>query len=202
MENVKIFEAKNVKIFDRELNLIQDGLLRDITRDYLENATPDYFWTDGASSSGKYHPKFSQSTGGLVRHTKAVVMFAEELLRMAPYDTLDDVFKDYVIIACIVHDTQKYGIGEFNKKEYKYHAQNAAIAFHGFAYEEYDYIVSDILTHAIVSHMGQWSAPEDRPISLVDNCVHLADYIASRKFIDIPELSYDYWLNIEELPFD
>ena len=74
---------KNIKLFERELNLIVDEELRMITKAYLDEKVPPYFWEIGASSSGKYHPKFSQNDGGLVRHTKAVVMFAEELLRMS-----------------------------------------------------------------------------------------------------------------------
>ena len=47
---------RNIKLFEREINLIVDENLRMATKSYLEEATPDYFWTDGASSSGKYHP--------------------------------------------------------------------------------------------------------------------------------------------------
>ena len=88
---------KNIKHFERELNLIVNEDLRMAVKSYMEEATPDYFWTDGASSSGKYHPKFSQGDGGLVRHTKAVVMFAEELLRMSSYSYMKDEYKDYFV---------------------------------------------------------------------------------------------------------
>ena len=73
------------KFFEREINLIQSEDYRMFVKYYLDNYCPKYFWEIGASSSGKYHPKFSQGVGGLVRHTKAVVMFAEELLRMSSY---------------------------------------------------------------------------------------------------------------------
>ena len=98
---------KNIKLFERELELIVDEELRMVVKAYLLERVPDYFWTDGASSSGKYHPKFAQGEGGLVRHTKAVVMFAEELLRMSSYAYMRDAYKDYAIAACIVHDTMK-----------------------------------------------------------------------------------------------
>lgn len=193
---------KNIKLFEREINLITDENLRYAVMSYLDDEVPDYFWEEGASSSGKYHPKFSQNTGGLVRHTKAVVMFAEELLRMSPYDNLSDEHKDYVIAACILHDTKKYGVVGYNKREYKNHAINASIAFKGFCEQVLDYVPSELMLHAIAAHMGQWSTnPNDCPITMIDNCVHLADYIASRNFIDIPELTYNYWLNVEELPF-
>jgi hypothetical protein len=41
--------------------------------------------------------------------------------------------------------------------------------------------------------MGQWSTEkEDRPFTSVDRCVHMADYIASRNFIDIPSIHDEY----------
>mgnify|MGYP007130619309 CR=1 FL=1 len=98
---------KDIKLFERELDLIVNEDLRMLTKAYLEERVADYFWEIGASSSGKYHPSFSQNVGGLVRHTKAVVMFAEELLRMNTYAYLNEEYKDYIIVACLVHDTCK-----------------------------------------------------------------------------------------------
>ena len=40
--------------------------------------------------------------------------------------------------------------------------------------------------------MGQWSERENRPFTNIDRCVHMADYMASRSFIDIPMVS-DEW---------
>ena len=195
---------KNIKHFEREINLIVNEDLRMAVKSYMEEATPDYFWTDGASSSGKYHPRFSQGEGGLVRHTKAVVMFAEELLRMSSYAYMKDEYKDYVISACILHDTAKYGIGEYNKNEYKNHASNASKAFAEYAEHVMDYKPSEFLLNAIVAHMGQWSTEkEDRPFTNIDLCVHMADYIASRSFIDIPGIMEE-WERVEnesDLPF-
>ena len=185
---------RNIKLFEREINLIVNEDLRMAVKSYMEEATPDYFWTDGASSSGKYHPQFSQGVGGLVRHTKAVVMFAEELLRMSSYAYMKDEYKDFVIAACLVHDTIKYGEEEFDKAEYKNHARNAADAFAFWCFN-YTPIGEPhfLLLNAIRSHMGQWSTDkEDRPFTSVDRCVHMADYMASRSFIDIPSITEEY----------
>ena len=194
---------RTIKLFERELNLIVDEELRMAVKCYMEEAVPDYFWTDGASSSGKYHPAFSQGIGGLVRHTKAVVMFAEELLRMSSYAYMREEYKDYVIAACILHDTAKYGIGGFDKAEYKNHARNASIAFLNYCTDFMDYEPHFLLLNAIESHMGQWSTDrEDRPFTSVDRCVHMADYMASRSFIDIPSITEEYNTIAEEnLPF-
>lgn len=194
---------RTIKHFERELNLIVCEDLRAAVREFLIDGTPSYFWSDGASSSGKYHPAFSQGLGGLVRHTKAVVMFAEELLRMSSYMYLTDEYKDYVIAACILHDTCKYGIGEFAKEEYKNHSRNAAKAFKEFCEQVMDYQPSEFLLQAMRSHMGRWSTErEDRPFTPIDRCVHMADYMASRNFIDIPSITEDYNRVAEEnLPF-
>lgn len=181
-----------IKHFDREINLIKEETHRDFIKYYFSYFCPDYFWEIGASSSGKYHPAFSQGTGGLVRHTKAVVMFAEELLRMSSYAYMKDEYKDYVIMACLVHDTCKYGTSEYDKEQYKDHAKNAAFNVNCAWNEYFDCPCPDYLFDAIKSHMGQWSEKEDRPFTSIDRCVHMADYMASRSFIDIPQITEDY----------
>lgn len=201
MKGIK--KMRNIKLFEREINLIVNEDLRMAVKCYMEEATPDYFWTDGASSSGKYHPKFSQGNGGLVRHTKAVVMFAEELLRMSSYAYMKESHKDYVIAACILHDTIKYGFTEFDKTEYKNHARNAAEMFADYCAKNDFPTPSEYLLDAIASHMGQWSTDkEDRPFTSIDRCVHMADYMASRSFIDIPQIvdEYNEIVN-DDLPF-
>ena len=105
---------------------------------------------------------------------------------------MKDEYKDYVIVACIIHDTCKYGKTEYNKEEYSNHAKNAASLFQEYCIE-HDYFPSEFLLNAVVAHMGQWTEDkEDRPFTSVDRCVHLADYMASRNFIDIPSLVAEY----------
>lgn len=181
------------KYFEREINLIQNEDYRIFMREYLNRFVPQYFWEIGASSSGKFHPKFSQGEGGLVRHTKAVVMFAEELLRMSSYMYMKDEYKDYVIMACIAHDTCKYGITEYDKTEYTNHAENAAKLFASVWEDVYGTPAPEFLLMAMKSHMGQWTTnKEDRPFTNIDRCVHMADYMASRSFIDIPSIVEEY----------
>lgn len=183
---------ENSKFFEREIGLIKNEHFREFITYYLDHACPAYFWKIGASSSGKFHPPFAQGAGGLVRHTKAVVMFAEELLRMSSYAYMQEDFKDYVIMACIVHDTCKYGIEEYNKDEYKNHVVNAA-KFVGQIWNEFfREPASEFFLSAIRCHMGQWSEKENRPFTSIDRCVHQADYFASRSFIDIPKVTEEW----------
>lgn len=187
---------KHTKLFEKELSLIKDESLRAVVYGYMYDSeyVPDYFWTDGASASGKFHPKFSHGIGGLVRHTKAVVMFAEELLRMSSYAYMREEYKDYVIAACIIHDTVKYGWGkEIDKSEYADHADNAAKSFEEYCKNYTNYTPHYLLLQAVRSHMGQWSTDrDDRPFTSVDRCVHMADYMASRSFIDIPSITEEW----------
>ena len=187
------------KYFEREIELIQNEDYRMFIKCYLDNYCPEYFWEIGASSSGKYHPQFSQGKGGLVRHTKAVVMFAEELLRMSSYMYMSEEHKDYVIMACIVHDTCKYGTREYDKEQYKNHSKNACELVNKCWEYEFDKSASEFFLSAIRCHMGQWSEKEDRPFTNIDRCVHMADYMASRNFIDIPQVSAEWCAVYEEL---
>ena len=179
-----------MEIFKNELELIKDEKLRAFTDFYLSNRVPSYFWEIGASSSGKYHPPFSQGKGGLVRHTKAVVMFCDELMRMSQWAYMTDARKDIAIMACIFHDTCKYGMtNEVDTNEYKNHAENAAINV-AAAWQDYFHAPCPYeLEQAIRSHMGQWSTNrDDRPFTPIARLVHLAVYVASRNFLSIPEL--------------
>ena len=78
-------------------------------------------------------------------------------------------------------------------------ARNAAESFTNWCEEQYGFTPHFLLTNAVASHMGQWSTDrEDRPFTSVDRCVHMADYMASRSFIDIPAISEDYNRVVEE----
>lgn len=181
------------ELFKTEIERIQDLDLQAFVREYLENYVPEYFFTIGASASGKFHPAFAQGNGGLVRHTKAVCLFAEELLRMSSYMYLPDYDKDIIRVACICHDTCKYGIQKEDKQQYANHAPNAAIAVNACWFECYDEKAPYVLTHAIETHMGQWTTDKSiKAYTPHDRCVHMADYMASRSFIDIPQVIEDY----------
>ena len=176
------------EIFKDEIALIQDEVLRDFAKYFFDaDYVPDYFWHIGASSTGKFHPAFAQGEGGLVRHTKAVVMFVEELLRMSSYAYMKDSYKDYARIACLVHDIAKYGCDDFDKEQYSQHGFNAKCIVAQAWFDFFGAEAPWLLLNAIHSHMGQWSNDE-KPFTTIDRLVHLSDYCASRNFIDIPAL--------------
>lgn len=184
----------NSNYFEREINKIESEDLRDFVRFFFEERVGAWFWGSGASSSGKYHPKFAQGRGGLVRHTRAAAWFLEELLRMSSYAYMKAEYKDYARVAILLHDTRKYGSGDAEDKAcYKEHgklaADDVALAWSEF----FGTPCPELLCMAIRSHMGQWvENREDRPFTNIDRVVHLADYMSSRPFIDVPQLCEEY----------
>ena len=197
------------EFFEREIQLIESVDLQDFVRFYFDEKVGDWFWKSGASSSGKFHPQFTKGEGGLVKHTRAVVWMCEELLKMSSYAYMKAEYKDYARVACLLHDTCKYGTGDTEDKDcYKNHgaiaAQRVSLAWDEFGFEGQP---PELLLMAIRSHMGQWVEDRnDRPFTNIDRLVHLADYIASRSFWDIPELVEQYKddclrANDDDLPF-
>lgn len=93
--------------FRTELDTITNSNIRQFCIDMLEDA-PDYFFTVPASSTGKYHPKFAQGEQGLIRHTKALVGIANDLLALEQFD-FDNDTKDMIRVAGILHDAKKHG---------------------------------------------------------------------------------------------
>ena len=93
--------------FKLELETIKNDRIRQFCIEMLEDA-PDYFFTVPASSTGKYHPKFAQGEQGLIRHTKALVGIANDLLALEQFDFNNET-KDMIRVAGILHDAKKHG---------------------------------------------------------------------------------------------
>jgi HD superfamily phosphohydrolase YqeK len=185
---------QNYEFFKREISNIANEQYRHFVEWYFQTKVGAWFWESGASASGKYHPTFTKGVGGLVKHTRAAEMFLEELLHLNTYAYMMDEYKDFARIAILLHDTCKYGTADTENHDcYRTHGRLAADNV-AAAWEEYfNTPCSAFLHHAIASHMGQWvEDKEDKPFTNLDRLVHLADYIASRSFLDIPSLSAEY----------
>jgi hypothetical protein len=176
-----------------ELNLIRREDIRDFTEKAI-NVIPDYIFTIPASSTGKYHPAYALGEGGLLRHIRAAVRIAAALFRN---DTVtgkfDDSTKDVIISALILHDGVKSGIV---KQPYTVdrhptlmveYLMTKMTELYGEEFHEMIGFVSPL----IASHMGQWNIDKDGnehsplPKSAEERFVHMCDYLASRKFIEI-----------------
>lgn len=174
--------------FELELEYISDVTLRTIVKDFFEIRCPEYFWSVPASSTGKFHPEISLGEGGLVRHTKAVVMIAEEMLHLSMWSGLLPI-KDEIIASCLIHDTFKLG-EPMQKYTIHDHPIVASKKFKEFT-ELYIYSEEKIdnICKMVESHMGQWNENQyssvklPKPQSAGEKFVHLCDFLASRKFI-------------------
>lgn len=180
-----------IDYFKKELSYIKNTSYEKNAKVLIESL-PDYFFEIPASSTGKYHPKFALEQGGLVRHTKAAVRIAYELLEN---QTIGSAFnndeKDLIIIALILHDGCKSGIikTEYTVVNHPLIVSNLIrdnATKTSFSEEEVL-----LLCSMIDSHMGEWNKDYKGNVILpipqnkYQKFVHMCDFIASKKFLDI-----------------
>lgn len=189
----KVEKHEKVKIFEKELNYILNPTIKTFTKKAIEKI-PDYFFTVPSSSTGKYHAAYALGGGGLARHVRACVRIAVELYRMEMFNWMNDDDKDLVIASLILHDSYKQGkdgSGGHTLTEHPILAKFAIIE---------DPELNSILTQKqlekvgnnIARHMGAWTKDFmteqevlEKPKTKMENFVHLVDYIASRKCLEM-----------------
>lgn len=179
-------------IFNTELNFIKDKNIRESTKQLLE-LLPDYFYEIPASTTGKYHPSYALGNQGLVRHTKVVAAMAHIL---SENNCIGHVFtaeeKDLMITACLLHDGLKTG-----REHSKYTLHEHPIIAAEFVMENYKGTSlteeqAKFIASAISTHMGEWNTNKYSDVVLpipsnkYQRFVHMADFLASRKFIEVP----------------
>lgn len=181
------------KIFDSILNTIENEDIRHFAEECIETI-PDYFWKVGASSTGKYHLQYALGELGLARHTCALVRFLNHILNV---DCFGDKFtsreKDLMRVAGMMHDTRKsgddtdYAKSKYTKFDHPLLAANEIRSLIGFISPE----ELEIVATTIESHMGQWNTDKRSsvvlplPTNKYQKMIHLADYLASRKDIEV-----------------
>lgn len=165
-------------VFGEEIAHISSSHMRHFVYACLLTA-PAYFWQAPASSSGKNHPWWARTEGGLVRHTKAAVWVGLELLEAYPGLQPE---REYIVAALLLHDTLKFGVeGRGTVKEHPLLPREYYIE-HKDILEDGDY---EKVMGLIATHMGVWGSesasvsPSSGRLSAAE-LVHLADYIASR----------------------
>ena len=174
LTELEMLESPIVKAYEKELSLIKSPSKRSKLQDLLRTAA--YKNIQGqASSTGKYHPKFANTDFGLSKHTKAVVRFVRVIC--AAFPELDE---DTMIIAAIAHDMFKYATDD-DKYTSKYHAKDAGMALHQAGLKDE--------ARLVYAHMGNFDKDAAKPEEFDEKCLHLADFLASQKFIDIKFVS-------------
>ena len=196
---------ENAKIFDSILSTFENEDIKQFAMNCIETL-PTYFYEVGASSTGKYHPAYALGELGLARHTCALVRFLNHMLSI---DCIKNDFssreRDLMRVAGIMHDSMKSGTDEdyarskYTKFEHPILAANNIRKMSGLPDDEIELIAT-----TIESHMGQWATDKrsktvlPTPENKYQKLVHLADYLASRK--DIEVLFDEEFQKKEEIP--
>ena len=180
-----------VDYFNKEYEMIKNPKYRENLKK-LVDMLPDYFFKVAASSTGKYHPSFTLGDAGLVRHSKAAFRIGYELLNN---NTIGSVFndseKDLMLCGLLVHDGLKHGIIES-----KYTVFEHPILMADFIRENKDKFTwtegeVNFIASVIETHMGEWTVDYKgnevltKPSNKYQKFVHMCDFLASRKFLDI-----------------
>ena len=180
------------EVFKIELNYIKNEEYRKSAEVLLELA-PDYFYEVPAASTGKYHPEFAQGDRGLIRHTKVALKIAKDILELEYTNNIfTDNEKDLMLIAIMFHDCQKLG----NPKE-KYTRFDHPLLICDLIMDNEEVLELEVeeiefICDCIKTHMGVWTKDYNGvevlevPKTKYQNFVHMCDYLASKKFLNIP----------------
>lgn len=174
----------NIELLRKEIELIKGDALRTKVEEILKEI-PDVMEHKPSSSSGKYHPEFDCGDGGNINHTKAVVRVLTDLLQMYNSYDLYSINVDNLYASAILHDMCKYGE---NPEEAEHTVSNHPILAANLIRADFPQVAQ-----IIESHMGKWNEIRNEekevigylpiPINHEQWILHLADYIASRRYI-------------------
>lgn len=155
---------------------------------------PDYVWHVGASSTGKYHPEYSLGEGGLMRHMIATLTFLNHIISLEQYN-LGEREKDLLRVAALFHDGLKSGTqSDYERSKFTKHDHPMLMGKKIMSYEGKCALPKQelsLIANSIASHMGQWTTSRTsevvlpKPVTLYQQLVHLADYLASRKDLEV-----------------
>ena len=174
---------------------IENNDIKEFAETIIE-AAPSYWKVVPASSSGKYHPQYALGEGGLLRHTLALIRLLNHTFDIkCMSDKWTSRERDLVRVAGMMHDAWKSGTqadyekNKFTKHEHPIIASNMIMRYKGCG------IIPDneiqIIAETIEAHMGEWTTSNRSDIILPEpknkyqKILHWADYLASRKDIEI-----------------
>lgn len=177
--------------FIKELFYIKNPRIRE-SANTLVNLLPEYFYHIPASSTGKYHPKYALGDGGLLRHTKVVVRIGYELLNnnsIGHSFTSDE--KDLMLLGMMLHDGLKSGLVQEKYTRYDHPLLVAQFVIDNQDKTKLTDLEIKLLTNAMESHMGEWNTDYNgneilpKPSNKYQRMVHMCDFLASKKFIEV-----------------
>lgn len=184
---------EKIALFEKEIEYLNGENFKEFIKKAI-TLLPDYFFEVPASSSGKFHSALESGFGGLVYHTKAVAKVANYLVNLQQYKSaLDPMHRDCIITAALLHDCLKHNWE--NKTGFSVHEHPILASEFVKTDERLDGILDsnmrEVIGGAIASHSGEWTTNKrsktvlPSPQTLLEELVHLSDYIASRSDIHI-----------------
>lgn len=185
-------KEEKYRVFEKEVAWIQSDDIRQFIRKAVMEL-PDYFFTVAASSTGKYHPSYALGDGGLVRHTKAAVAIAKDLLGLEMYRKFTPYQRDMILGCLILHDGLKHGLlgGKYTVAEHP--TLMASWLRDTMKIEEQlPGECCSAMLGAISAHMGEFNTDYrtheeilPKPATQMEKFVHQCDYLASRKYLEV-----------------
>ena len=185
---------EKAKIFNSLLETFENEDIKTFTKRCIMTF-PSYFYLVGASSTAKYHAAYALGELGLARHTCAVVRFLNHIFSIDCYkNDYTSRERDLLRLAGIMHDSRKSG----DDKDYrisKYtrfnHPLLAAQVVRELKGNELPDEEVEFIAEAIETHMGQFNTDKrskeelPTPQTNAQKLLHLADYLASRKDLEV-----------------
>ena len=182
------------EIFDEVLETFENEDIKEFANKCLDTI-PDYIYEVPASSTLRYHPAYACETPlGLAKHTVALCRFLNHMFEVESIGCqFNSRERDLLRIAGMMHDTRKSGTQEdyekshYTKFNHPLQAAEVIRGLDGLPAEEIEFIA-----HAIESHMGAFNTDKRYPNTVLPKpedkyqiILHLADYLASRKEIEM-----------------
>ena len=181
----KYTTEQKLAFFTDELNLIQNENIRNFTEDMLSKL-PEYFFTCKAAVKDTHHPDFARTEGGLIKHTISAVNIAYDLVNRNDMFLSCKNYSDHIVSALILHDGCKSG----KTSQGKYAVDHPLLVCE-LIRESFNNKNTELICSLISSHMGQWNTNFGskievlpKPQNVLQSVVHLADYLASRRYLD------------------
>ena len=184
------------KLLKEYFDSVQDENVKKFMEQCIETI-PEYWFVVPASSTGKHHPNYALGKGGLMRHTIALLRFFNRLMDNSMYGNMfTNREMDLLRVACLMHDTRKSGsdeefaVDKYTKFDHPILAANTVRSI------KTEYITNEekeLIANAIESHMGQWNTDTHGksnvtlplPTNKYQKIVHLVDYLAAQKGIEV-----------------
>ena len=188
-----MMNEEKIALFEKEIDYLNGEDFKEFVKTAV-TLLPNYFFEVPASSSGRFHSALESGFGGLVYHTKAVAKMANYFVNLEQYKSkLSEVERDCIITSALLHDCLKHGWE--NSTGYSVHEHPVLGGEFVKTDERLDGILSEeiriVIGDAISSHSGEWTTNKrsktvlPSPQNLIQELVHLSDYVASRHDIHI-----------------